>query len=192
MLQKDPDLTWRDVRRKLRESADPLDGAAAGYHEDTGWGKVNAGKALDLVRAKVPEAPQIVITPVVEPWERYRPLPDLVRELQQRVSSQPAGQLLTSLASQHYDEIARLVQNVRRVGAAWQLIEGPRLLRDVLTCPDPEAPLLPETLRRGPLHAGLERLLRELFDAGSAALRQDIVKHRHLVLALPGSRTPNG
>ena len=55
VLSQNPDLTWEQVRDVLRDSADKIDSAngnydASGHSLWYGYGRVNAGRAVELAR----------------------------------------------------------------------------------------------------------------------------------------------
>lgn len=109
-----------------------------------------------------------------------------LRELRRAVRATPMGQLAAALISTHLDEVLRLVNSDRRVMVAWHRMNGPDLVRLVLQTPPGEPMALPATMGGHPIAAGLARLLDALAAAGSSQLHADVVRHRALLLSLPG------
>jgi|HubBroStandDraft_3_1064219.scaffolds.fasta_scaffold15019_2 subtilisin family serine protease len=199
MFQRNPTLTFTDVRAALRAHADEPDPIIGPTLPNSDWGAgiVNADAAVSSVAAHAasPAALPAVPAPVASR------VPALVpgmaaaastgagaarlRELRRAVAASPTGQLAAALVSTHADEVIRLVNHERRVTIAWHRMHGPDLLRDVLD--EVEGGLvLPETADGQPVAPGLARFLDELERAGSARLRADIARHRGLLMSLPG------
>jgi subtilisin family serine protease len=204
MLQLDPTLTFDDVRRHLRDTADPPDPATAPNLPDHEWGAgvVNAEAAVAAVDAAIvrgafpvvlPSGPQTAPPrlPATVPaaLAQLRPgAPAAARldELRARVQSTPAGMLAASLVSTHVDEIVRLIRTDRRVTVAWHRMGGPALFTMVLAVPPGDPVAIPSTVDGRSVAAGLATLLDALERQGSLPLRADVARYRDLVLALPG------
>jgi subtilisin family serine protease len=65
VLSANPNLTWRQVRRVLEQSADKIDTAggaysALGHSTKYGYGRVNASRAVQLAAAGGPDTPGIL------------------------------------------------------------------------------------------------------------------------------------
>jgi len=118
----------------------------------------------------------------------YAGIPSRLRALEQRFGKHPLWQLLAALVSTHFDEVSRLINTNRRVGATWQRLHGLSLMREALRhIDDPGVALIPAVVADRPLHAYIERWLAMLARYSSARLQTDIERYRALILALPGA-----
>ncbi|MEV6397448.1 S8 family serine peptidase [Streptomyces sp. NPDC051907] len=163
---------------------------------DDGWGagRVHPERAVNAVRppphgaaAHGADGEPPVLPLAAYPAARV-PLARRVQQVRARAETSAAGRLALSLVTAHYDEVARLVEDDRRVLVAWRRMHGPLVLRLLLLSElNPEAPV-PRTLDGVSVADGLARLLDELARAGSPALRADVAAHRAFALALPGAR----
>lgn len=204
MFQRNATLTFGDVRRHLREQADPPDPATAPALPNHEWGAgvVNAVKAASafgpsaaggtspVVLPSTPETappPVPAIVPAASAQVgRGAPAAARMNELRRTAQASPAGMLAASLVSTHFDEVLRLVNTRRRVTIAWHRMGGPDLLALVLATPAGDPIAIPAVIGDRSVVEGLALLLDALEREGSLPLRSDVAKHRKLILSLPG------
>jgi subtilisin family serine protease len=203
MFQRNPTLTWFEVREALRQHADPPDPITQPTLPNADWGAgiVNALSAVGSVAAHAAATGPPVAVPTSPAPGDSEPVPFVaagaaamiargpgaawLKEIRRLVASTPAGQLVAALVSTHLSEVIRLVNHERRVTIAWHRMHGPDLLQDIVR--QVEGGLtLPKTVNGQPVAPGLARLLDELERAGSSRLRSDIAQHRELLMSLPG------
>jgi hypothetical protein len=110
-----------------------------------------------------------------------------VRAWSDRLGPQPAWQLFAALVSEHFDEVQRLVNANKRVGAVWHRHGGPALVRHLMALP-PETMVPIPTAIQGHRPADLLSRLFKLFERfGSPALRSDTARFGGFAQALPGA-----
>ncbi len=199
MFQKNGNLTFEQVRGHLQLAA-RTDGIPAAdvppvYEVPTGiranqlWGsgKINAAQAL----ADIPPAggggggggggpaPPLHDDLRENEWG-YTPHNYLSRltEFRSRFGPRPGLMLFASLVSEHVDEILRLVNGNRRVGAVWRRNGGPRLVRRLLYGPPPQQTLLPRAVEGCDVATLLSRFIPMLNRFGGPRLKTDIVRFR--------------
>ncbi|WP_426502610.1 S8 family serine peptidase [Dactylosporangium sp. McL0621] len=186
MFQANPALTFGQVRDILHATARKPSPDPGVPDNAWGYGKLDAEQA---VRRALPAAP--AGTPVtVSASARastFLPPAEKLEALRQRVEASATGRLLLALASEHIDEVRRLVNTDRHSLIAWHRMHGPAILRSALATFADEVPI-PADHGDRPIADGLGRLLDALADAGSPALRRAIQDHRPLLLAVPGAR----
>ncbi|MGA5526216.1 S8 family serine peptidase [Streptomyces pseudogriseolus] len=197
MFQMNPHLDHGTIAAQLMATCDkPVPPVPPGQL-DSGWGagRVNPEKAVAAVKPPPLAAIAAATTdeePIVLPAAAYPaarvPFTHRVRAVQDRLVVTPAGQLLATLVARHQDEVQRLVMGERRVTIAWHRMHGPLLVRLLLYSELRDDIPVPRLLGGKPLAEGLDRLLDELDQAGSPALRAAIAEHRASMLALPGAR----
>ncbi|MGW2283506.1 S8 family serine peptidase [Streptomyces phaeochromogenes] len=197
MFQMNAHLDHGTIAAQLMATCDPPVPPVPPGQLDSGWGagRVNPEKAVAAVKPSPLAAIAAATTdeePIVLPAAAYPaarvPFTHRVRAVQDRLVVTPAGQLLATLVARHQDEVQRLVTGERRVTVAWHRMHGPLLVRLLLYSELREDIPVPRVLGGKPLAEGLDRLLDELDQAGSPALRAGIAEHRAFVLALPGAR----
>lgn len=187
MLQRNPRLTFEQIRQILRTSArDP--GTAALPDGSWGWGKLDARQAVTSTPLPPPlpgggggggGGDQFTDDPIVLPFgsELDRlPRPRTVRDLLERFRDSATGQLVAALASTHYDEVYRLIQTNRKIATLWHRLDVAPLLKPLLSsCAANPASALDDRRAKyfGALLAALSR-------HGSASLREDVMAHGHL------------
>jgi hypothetical protein len=88
--------------------------------------------------------------------------------------------------SRYFSEIRGLIRGNRRVGAVWQRIGGPLLIRHLLRRVFEPARPLPDELGGVPVASGIARFFGVLRRYGSASLQRDIEHYGPLMLALEG------
>jgi hypothetical protein len=88
--------------------------------------------------------------------------------------------------SRYFSEIRGLIRGNRRVGAVWQRIGGPLLIRHLLRRVFEPARPLPDELGGVPVASGIARFFAVLRRYGSAALQRDIERYGPLMLVLEG------
>lgn len=206
IFEKNKTLTYEQARAHLQRAA-RIDGIPAAevppiYNADLGiranqlWGsgKVNAAQTL----ADIPAA---TIAgggggggdgggglPFVGGDLGYT-APTLGSRLSQlglRFGPRPGLMLFSSLVSEHLDEVLRLVNHNKRVGAVWRRNGGPLLVRRLLYGPPPQASLLPAAIEGCDVTTLLNRFLAILIRFGGPRLQADIVRFRSFVDEWPG------
>ena len=198
MLQRNATLDFATIRERLKTFSRPV---AGGNLDEWGAGKLDAQLAMANISAAVsggggggggggitaaPEEHGMVL-PIAAAWPRYVPTPNRIGELQRSLSATPAGHLVMALISRHFDEVSRIVNNVRRVAAIWHRMHGPQLLRTVLGWQGDARPPIPSAMEGHPVIEGLARLLCALERYASPTLLHDIRTYRDFALALPGA-----
>jgi subtilisin family serine protease len=187
MLQRNHLLTHVEIRDKLKQHSSPPDPGNLGTDPQNSWGAgmVDAQKVIQNVTAD-PTAPSndALVLPLAAYRSAYLSREERLRRLSARVPEGPAAQLAAALVSAHIDEVLRIIAHDRRAALAWHRMHGPELARVVVF---DDGRRIPERLGGAPLAQGIARLLDALERAGSPALREDIARHRELVLALPGA-----
>jgi hypothetical protein len=128
-----------------------------------------------------------VILPLAAAWTRYVPTPHRIGELERSLSASPAGSLAMALISKHVDEVARIVNEEKKVATVWHRTEGPSLLRAAVGWEGGDRPPIPASHAGRPVSAGLARLLRMLERFAGPALLADLHAYRAFALALPGA-----
>jgi subtilisin family serine protease len=106
-------------------------------------------------------------------------------EWRTRFGPRPGLMLFASLVSEHVDEVLRLVNHNRRVGAVWRRSGGPLLVRRLLYGPPPQQTLLPGAIEGCDVATLLGRFLAILNRFGGPRLRDDIVRFRSFVELWP-------
>lgn len=195
MLQKDPTLDFEAVRSALKIHARAV---AGGDVNDWGAGKVDAQATVGAIVVSggggggggggltAPEDHGVIL-PLAAAWTRYVPTPHRIGELERSLSASPAGSLAMALVSKHVDEVARIVNEEKKVAAVWHRMEGPSLLRAAVGWEGGGRPPIPASHAGRPVAAGLARLLRTLERFASPALLADLRAYRAFALALPGA-----
>jgi subtilisin family serine protease len=186
MLQRNRTLTANDVRTHLRSTADPPTPAPQPPLPNNEWGAgmVNALHACQAV----PPGPGGGGQPLTGPHfptspAAYRTPAARLRAMERRFGGHPLWHELGALVSTHFDEVSRLIASNRRVAVAWHRLGGPTLVFRLAVAQD--TAVLPPLVDGRPMDALLERWLAVLDRYGSAALRRDLARHRHVLLALP-------
>lgn len=95
-------------------------------------------------------------------------------------------QMLEGLVRRHREEVAYLVNRVRRVTIAWHRVHGPDFLAHVLHASRHPGYPVPRELGGVPRTAAIDRMLETLEQHGSEPLRRDLEFHAGLVRALVG------
>jgi subtilisin family serine protease len=202
MLQKNKTLTFEQIRAHLQHSA-RIDGIPAAEVPPVwdatlniraghlwGSGKVNAAVAL----AEMPAAPGGggggggTMTFDTDGLG-YTP-PNLVSRMgdwRNRFGPRPGVMLFASLVSEHVDEVLRLINRNRRVGAVWRRCGGPLLVRRLLYGPPPSEVLLPRVVGGCDMAELLARFIPMLDRFGGPRLKADIARFRDFAQAWPGA-----
>jgi hypothetical protein len=94
--------------------------------------------------------------------------------------------LFASLVSEHVDEVLRLLRQNRRVGAIWQGLGGPALVRRLLNGPAPREHLLPRAIEGFDVAALLGKFVPMLGRFGSPRLRADVARFHEFANLWPG------
>jgi subtilisin family serine protease len=204
MLQKNKTLTFEQIRGHLQHSAridgipaaevPPVFDAVLGIRANALWGsgKVNAAAAL----AEMPAAPGGGggggggggIVPFDESELGFTPhnLISRLGDWRNRHGPRPGLMLFASLVSEHVDEVLRLVNHNRRVGAVWRRCGGPLLVRRLLHGPPPQDVLLPPAIEGCDVALLVTRLLPVLARFGGPRLRADVTRFRGFAALWPG------
>ena len=202
MLQRNPGLTFDQIRAHLQKSArldgipnaeiPPVVDPQNGIRNNALWGagKLDATVAIAAVppAAGGPAgggkfAPVLDVAPEYiphTPWSR-------MGHLQHRFGPRPGLMLLTALCSEHIDEVLQLINGNRRVALVWRRGGGHLLVRHLLHGPVSSETLLPKsipgcdvTTLMGEFGAVLQRL-------GGARLRADLDRFGEFLTACPGA-----
>jgi hypothetical protein len=112
---------------------------------------------------------------------------DRLRGWTETLSARPAFNLFAALVSLHFDEVKRLIDRNRRVGAVWQRHGGPVLVRSIVFSDVPPDPPVPSALATAQASQLMRRVLVVLSRYGSETLRADIARYAGLMQALPGA-----
>lgn len=204
MFEKNPHLTFEQVRRHLQHSAQvdgiptaetpPVIDSSLGIRWGNIWGagKVNAQAAL----TETPSAPnsggggrgQPMIS-MDEAGLGYTPHTIFSRlvDWQRRFGPRPGLMLAAALISRHVDEVLGLINHNARVGAVWRRRGGPLLVRHLLHSHQTPVTLLPATVKGLEITTLIGRFLSILYRFGGEHLRADIEYYREFVHRWPGT-----
>jgi subtilisin family serine protease len=194
IFEKNKDLTFEQVRAHIQRAA-RIDGIPAAdvppiydvplsirANQLWGSGKVNAAQTL----ADIPVAGGGgggggggAMTFDEGEWG-YTPHNYLSRlgEWRTRFGPRPGLMLFASLVSEHVDEVLRLVNSNRRVGAVWRRNGGPFLVRHLIYGPPSRHTLLPAEIKGCDVAILLGRFLAILSRFGGPRLKADIARFR--------------
>jgi hypothetical protein len=95
--------------------------------------------------------------------------------------------LMAALVSEHFDEVLRLVNQNRRVGAVWRSNGGPLLARHLLFGDHAQSTLLPPAVDGCDVSSLLRRFLPVLKRFGGAKLKLDIDRYASFVQVWPSA-----
>jgi subtilisin family serine protease len=192
MFAQNPLLTSDEIKARLRASSRNPPAFPPGWPalaEFWGAGKVDArAAALAAVREKAPDA--AIDVPPVESSSRAPARPSLIDRLRrwnEILGPHPSWNLCAALLSLHFDEVKRLIDTNRRVGAVWQRHGGPALVRGIVFAEGPPDPPVPAGFASGPAPELMRKLLALLMRYGGNTLRADLVRYSGFMLALPGA-----
>lgn len=206
IFEKNRDLTFEQVRAHLQKAA-RVDGIPAtdlpvpygdpqvGIKHSPLWGsgKVNAAQTLADIPEALPDAGggggrgPISLTLNETEWG-YTPHNFISRlgDWKSRFGEGPGIMLIASLISEHVDEVLRLVNQNRRVGAVWKRHGGPKLVRHLLDGIAPETPL-PRRIEGCDVQLLIAKFLPVLERYGGAHIRSDIGRYGPFAMAWPGA-----
>jgi subtilisin family serine protease len=209
MFEKKKDLTARDIKRILEESATEPEGEPDEPLPNFEWGagRLDVSLALEEIEGddggggggeeddggpvpfavgRVPAGPAFA-----RPHPRRGTLVPLSRTaafslLRERTLATPAGQLYAAIVSRHFSGVRALIRTNRRVAAVWHRIGGPQLIGALAQRVfAPDAPL-PSMLNGVPLADGVARFLRTLERYGAPDLQRAVAGYGPLILAIAG------
>ena len=201
MLQKNRTLTYVQIRETLQKTAridgipsaetPPVWDAASGIRANASWGsgKVDAAAALTATVAAGGGGGGGGGTMTFDTDELGYTPPTLGSRLvdwQRRFGPRPGLMLFASLVSEHVDEVLRLINTNRRVGAVWRGGGGPLLVRRLLYGPPPLETFLPANIEGCDTAALLDRFIPMLDRFAGPRLKADIVRFRRFAAAWPG------
>jgi hypothetical protein len=107
--------------------------------------------------------------------------------LREEILRDERARLLYGLVQRHREEVAYLVNRVRRVTLAWHRARGPDFLAHVLHASRHTGHRVPRELDGVDRAAAVDRMLEALEQHGSAPLRRDLELHADTVRALVGA-----
>jgi subtilisin family serine protease len=192
MLQRNPALTYDQVRQLLQSSGRSPDHLTLPSNDDWGYGMVDAKTACEAVTPAAlggggggggsaaplgfPFAPTAVA---------HRGIGVRLRTLEEQFGNFPIWHELGALMSTHFDEVLRMIRRNRRVAVAWRRMQGPALVHQLLVQAGyrGQPVVLPSEV--SDCTGQIDRMLTLLARYGSAALRSDVGRYRSLILALP-------
>ena len=206
MLQKNPTLTFELVREHLQRTTrvDGIPTAEVPAVYDTllniragqiwGAGKVDAAAALgDVLAPATPGGgggggPVPPLVSLSEGTWGYTPhtIYSRLGEWNRRYGARPGLMLMAALISEHVDEVLRLVNHNRRVGAVWRREGGPVLVRHLLFHRG-QTSLLPAVVDGCDVRTLIRRFLPILERFGGAKLRRDIRRYASFAESWPGA-----
>jgi subtilisin family serine protease len=213
MFEKNPNLTFAEVLSPLQNSARRPPGFTGPLPDnDFGFGVLNVSEALKLVHPAsggggggggggpapaIDRAPRMrTRTPIARSDyddhapQQFSTLPAFTA-LRGHAMTTPTGQLYAALISRYFSEIRGLIRSNRRVGAVWQRVGGPSLVRQLMQRVfDPDRPL-PRTIKDASLASAVGRFLQVLHRYGSPDLCRDIERFGGMMTTLEG-RSLNG
>ena len=209
MFEKNPTLTFAQVLSHLQSSARKPPGFTGTLPDnELGFGVLDVSEALKLVPAPsggggggpvpvIDRAPRMrTRAPIaraddgVHAPQQFSTLP-VFAALRGQAMTTPTGQLYAALMSRYFSEVRGLIRSNRRVGAVWQRVGGPSLVRQLMQRVfDPDRPL-PSTIKDASLASAVGRFLQVLHRYGSPDLCRDIERFGGMMTALEG-RSLNG
>ncbi len=213
MFEKNPNLTFAEVLTRLKNSARRPPGFTGPLPDNEfGAGILSVSEALKLVNPPgggggggggpvpapaIASAPRMrTRAPIARPDDsdggpqQFSTLPAFAA-LRGQALTTPTGQLYAALISRYFSEIRGLIRSNRRVGAVWQRVGGPSLVRQLMQRVfDPDRPL-PSTIKDASLTSGVSRFLQVLRRYGSPDLCRDIERYGGMMTGLEG-RSLNG
>ena len=210
MMEKNRTLTFDLLRGHLQRTTridgipagevppvfDPLLGIRAGHI--WGAGKVNAATALaDIVAAPAGGGggaggvaggggDQFLAS---EAEWGYTPHTIFSRlgEWRERVGPRPGLMLMAALMSEHFDEVLRLINHNRKVGAVWRREGGPLLVRHLLFGHHSPITPLPADINGCNVRGLIRRLIPFLERFGGPKLKHDIERYAAFAHTWPGA-----
>lgn len=200
MLAQDPGLNADDIKRIMKDTARLAPALPAGWPVSDvlfGAGRIDAANCSIVARQSaenraggggsgpLPGPSPFISTPlpVRRPWQDFE---DRLRAWEQQFGKRPAWQLCAFLVSTHFDEVKRLIDTNRRVGAVWQRHGGPMLVRHIVLSREQPDPPLPEWIGDKPTAVLIEKLIAILARYGGTDLKADTERYRDFVRRLPG------
>jgi hypothetical protein len=192
LLERNRHLDFSEIRQFLTLNCmppSPLTGPPLPNH-DFGHGIVDAEATANAVPPAAQGDPGPVSLPSGATWAARAVTPKRIAALRARLGGDPRGAVLAALVSTHFDEVKRLVNDNRRILIVWHRMGGPELLGRVMRYADTGTLELPAQASGRPLVEWLERMLELLHEYGSAALRDDVARHRDLALAFLSASLP--
>jgi hypothetical protein len=218
MFEKNAGLTSAEVLTILKDSAQRPPGFTGPLPDnDFGSGVLNVSEALKLVSPpggggsgggggggggggpvpSIEHAPRMSSRAPFMDFEEVHRAPQpfsalpAFTALRGQAMTTPTGQLYAALISRYFSEIRALIRSNRRVGAVWQRVGGPSLVRQLMQRVfDPDRPL-PNTIKDVSLAKAVGRFLDVLRRYGSPDLCRDIERFGGMMTALEG-RSLNG
>jgi hypothetical protein len=192
MFAQNPTLTSAEIKTRLLGSVRPPPSLPAGFPPSAhlwGSGKVNAQAAAQAAMREL-TAPAATDTPpivVAEPAVAPASWPERLRAWNATLGPRPAWNVCAALVSLHFDEVKRLIDTNRRVGAVWQRHGGPALVRRLVFADSLPDPPIPAELATAASRDLLANLLKLLMRFGGEALRADIVRYGPFAQSVPGA-----
>jgi hypothetical protein len=107
-------------------------------------------------------------------------------QLREEILRDERVRMLYGLVQRHREEVAYLVNRVRRVTLAWHRVHGPDFLAHALHASRHAGYPVPRELDGVERAAAIDRMLEALEQHGSAPLRHDLELHADMVRALVG------
>ncbi len=99
-----------------------------------------------------------------------------LREMEQEITSTPAGRTYAELVKRHFPEAQHLVNTNRRVATVWHRSGGPQIVQAVLDLAHRRDKPLPAEIDGKPLAACLERFKKVMARYASPALAADLAR----------------
>jgi hypothetical protein len=197
MLAQNPNATRAELKQMLRDTARTPLVLPSGWPPPAdlyGAGLVDAHAAVvaanNSAGGSAPQPP-----PLPSPFVALAPRPAFdrdwrarVREWNERFGAQPAWQLFSALVSEHFDEVQRLVNGNKRVGAIWRRNGGPALIRHLMDLSTETEVLIPRTIPGCEPQRLLGGMLEQFERFGSTALRLDARRYGAFAAVLPDAR----
>ncbi|MBP6826425.1 MAG: S8 family serine peptidase [Saprospiraceae bacterium] len=176
MLQKNPKLSFTQIRDILRNTARPVAGQVL-PNNDWGSGKLDVKAAFDAV-PDPPGAPRTPAAPPAEPVAvRFNAPPAEWMEMRNEFFSVPKAKFYQELVMRHFLEVRTLINTNKRVATVWHRNGGPRLIRTGIQASfQPEQPL-PVEFDGVRLSDRVIHIIEILKKYGSESLAQDIENH---------------
>jgi subtilisin family serine protease len=182
MLEQHPTMSAADVRAQLIATARLPDGIARAALPDNHWGggKVDANGAVTTPPPSPAPAPgptpAAAVTASAPAGVSVPFGPAALARIADAALEVPELQYWTALVSRHFSEVRGLINSNKRVATCWHRMDGPALVRRLVTAPAAVGPAVDQWRQRaGRFLDMLERFGSVALRAAASANREDLL-----------------